>query len=150
MDDKLTAISSSTVEQAVSVGSATETHGNLSEVFSKVFPAYLNMGMSYDEFYNKDHTLAADYRHIFKQKREKENFDMWLMGLYVYQAISRTAPLLIPFNEHPNPEPYLDKPLPIYDKVESAEEKKANAVAEKGMAYMKAKMIEINKRFGEG
>lgn len=139
---------------AVGGDSAVKTYGTNRELFSKVFTTYLEMGMSYDEFYNKDHTLAKDYREVFKRKRDKENFDMWLQGLYVYHAIAKISPILIPFAKNPKPEPYFDKPLPLYDTAESEEQSKAvakaNAVADKGMAYMLAKMSAINKKFGEG
>ena len=148
MDDNVTAISSSNDMSAVG-GDNINTHGTYRELFSKVFPSYLAIGMTYDEFYNKDHTLAADYRKAFKIKRNEANFDMWLQGLYVYNAVARVAPLMIPFNKNPKAEPYLDKPIPIFEET-SEEETKAKAVQDKGKAYMLAVMSSINKKFGEG
>lgn len=149
MDDKLTAISSSTVENVGGEGSNTLTFDSCRKTFDKALPSYLAMGMSYDEFYKKDHTLVIAYRRAYEQKRENDNYEKWLMGLYVYHAVSRVAPLLIPFNEHPKPEPYLDKPFPIFKK-EGEGDAKSNAVFDKGMAYMQAQMSKINKKFGEG
>ena len=123
-----------------------KTPDNSRTLFAKLFPTYLAMGMSYDDFYNKDHELVIAYRQAEKMKREKENADMWLQGLYVYQAVSRVAPLLVPFAKHPKAEPYLDKPIPLTK--EEAERESKQAVENKGIAYMKAKMIEINKKFG--
>lgn len=116
------------------------------ELFAKVFPSYLALGMTYNEFYREDHELVIAYRKASEMKREKENADMWLQGLYVYQAVSRVAPLLIPFAKHPKAEPYLTKPIPLTEK--DAENDSNSAVENKGIAYMKAKMIEINKKFG--
>ena len=127
-------------------GSDTQPPANNRELFAKIFPYYLALGMSYDDFYNKDHELVIAYRQAEKIKREKENADMWLQGLYVYQAVSRVAPLLAPFAKHPKAEPYLDKPIPLTE--EEAERESNKAVENKGIAYMKAKMIEINKKFG--
>lgn len=144
MDDKLTAISSS---NGIGGGEGSpKTPTTSRELFAKVFPAYLAMGMTYDEFYNQDHELVIAYRKASEMKREKENADMWLQGLYVYQAVARVAPLLIPFAKHPKAEPYLDKPIPLTK--EKAEKESKQAVEDKGIAYMKAKMIEINKKFG--
>ena len=126
--------------------SDTQPPANNRELFAKIFPYYLALGMSYDDFYNKDHELVIAYRKAEKIKREKENADMWLQGLYVYQAVSRVAPLLIPFNKHPKAEPYLDKPIPLSEK---DKDESKQAVVDKGIAYMKAKMIEINKKFGK-
>ena len=102
--------------------------------------------MSYDEFYDKDHELVIAYRKAYKDKRRQANEDMWRQGLYVYQAISRVAPLLIPFNKNPKAEPYLDKPIPMFE--EDVEKEKDSAVVNKGLAYMQAMMISINKKFG--
>ena len=122
-----------------------KTPDNSRTLFAKLFPSYLAMGMSYDDFYNRDHELVIAYREAEKMKREKENADMWLQGLYVYQAVTRAAPLLAPFAKHPKADPYLDKPIPMFEK---DKEESNQAVMDKGIAYMKAKMIEINKKFG--
>ena len=145
MDDKLTAISSSNGIGS-GEGSNTQTATNSRKIFADVLPHYLAMGMTSDEFYNQDHELVIAYRKAYKEKRKKANEDMWLQGLYVYHAVSRVAPLLVPFAKHPKPEPYLDKPLPFYE--ESEEEQEETAVEERAIAYMKAKMLEVNKKFG--
>lgn len=131
------------------VGSATETPDTFRKIFDEAFPSYLAMGMTYDEFYNKDHTLTIAYRKAFELKRNEQNQNMWFLGAYVYQAIARVSPLFNPFNKHPKPEDYLDKPFPIYktDKPDKNAESKAVA-DDKGMAYMLAQMSKINKKFG--
>ena len=134
------------------VGGAVEvpqTPDSYRELFDKAFPSYLAMGMTYDEFYNKDHTLAIAYRKAFELKRAKENEDMWLMGAYVYQAVARVAPLLIPFYKHPKPDDYLDKPFPIY-KTDEPDAKSKAVTDDKGFAYMQAQMFKINNKFGKG
>ena len=104
--------------------------------------------MTYNEFYKQDHTLVIAYRQARKLKREMKNEELWLQGAYVYHAVSRIAPLLIPFNEHPKVEPYLDKPFPLSDE-ETEADAKSNAVADKGKAYMYAQMLKFNKKFGK-
>lgn len=120
-------------------------------IIEDAFPMYLAMGMSYDEYYKKDHTLVLAYRKAEELKREKENNSMWLQGAYVYEAIRRVAPLLIAFNSHPQEIPYLDKPFELISKENKEEKgsKEAKAVEDKGLAYMKAKMLQINKKFGK-
>ena len=148
MDGELTAIPSSTVEVAVGEGSNTQTYGSYRTIIEDAFPAYLAMGMTYDEYYKKDHTLVIAYRKAYERKQREKNQDYWLMGAYVYQAISRAAPLLIPFNKRPKAEPYLDKPFPLFDDAGS-ENAKNKAVADKGFAYMQAQMLKINAKFGK-
>ena len=114
-----------------------------------MLPRYLAMGMTSDEYYKQDCELVIAYRKAEKMKREKENADMWLQGLYVYQAVSRVAPLLIPFNKNPKAEPYLKEPIPMFEEEQQTEQAKKSTVEnDKGYAYMQAKMIEINKKFG--
>lgn len=125
----------------------TETPDDFRTIIDKAFPSYLAMGMTYDEFYKKDHTLAISYRRAFELKRAKENEDMWLLGAYVYQAIARVSPLFNPFAKHPKPEDYLDKPFSLYKTDEQGA--KSHAVTDdKGFAYMQAAMTRINNKFG--
>ena len=151
MDDELTAISSSNGIQVGGVGSATETPDTCRVIFDKAFPSYLAMGMTYDEFYNKDHTLVIAYRKAYEMKRSVENENMWILGAYVYQAVARVSPLYNPFAKHPKPEEYLDKPFPLFTSEEDKANAKSNAVTDdKGMAYMQAAMSRINNKFGKG
>ena len=147
MDGELTAIPSSTVRNAGGEDSDIQTLGSYRTIIENAFPLYLAMGMTYDEYYRKDHTLVIAYRKAYEKKREERNYELWLMGAYVYQAVSRVAPLLIPFNEHPKAEPYLEKPFPLF--ADNERENADKAVAEKGKAYMLAQMTKINKRFGK-
>ena len=148
MDGDITAIPSSTVEADGGEDSDIQTPVSCREIFDKAFPDYLVMGMSYDDFYNKDHTLVIAYKKAYERKRKETNFDLWLQGTYVYEAISRVAPILVPFAKRPKVEPYLKKPYPLFDEKETTEDAKSKAVADKGFAYMQAQMIKINKKFG--
>lgn len=137
--------------QVGGVGSATETPDTCRKIFDKAFPTYLAMGMTYDEFYNKDHTLTIAYREAYKMKREQMNEQLWLQGAYVYEAVARLTPLFNPFAKHPKPEPYLKKPYPLFndDKPGEKENAESKAVTDKGKAYMFAQMAKINSKFGE-
>lgn len=138
--------------QVGGVSSDTQTPDSCREIFDKTFPTYLAMGMTYDEYYNKDHTLTIAYRKAYEMKRKQDNEDRWLQGAYVYEAITRVAPLLIPFAKHPKAEPYLDKPYPLYNDNEKPDEKgnaESSAVTDKGKSYLFAQMMKINSKFGE-
>ena len=148
MDDELTAISSSNGMQVGGEVEVPQTPDNYRKLFDEAFPSYLAMGMTYDEFYNQDHTLAIAYRKAFELKRNEQNQNLWLLGAYVYQAIARVSPLFNPFSKHPKPESYLDKPFPIYEQT-GGENAKSKAVSDKGLAYMQAQMLKINKKFGK-
>lgn len=149
MDDKLTVISSSNGIGG-GEGSNTQPTTNSRKIFADMFPQYLAMGMSYDEYYKQDCELVIAYRKAEKMKRIRANEDMWLQGLYVYQAVSRVAPLLIPFEKNPKAEPYLKEPIPMFEEEQQTEQSEKSAVEnDKGIAYMNAMMNVINKKFGK-
>ena len=149
MDDKLTVISSSNGIGG-GEGSNTQPTTNSRKIFADMFPQYLAMGMTYDEYYKQDCELVIAYRKAEKMKWIKANEDMWRQGLYIYQAVSRVAPLLIPFAKNPKAEPYLKEPIPLFEEEQHTEQAKKSAVDnDKGIAYMNAMMNVINKKFGK-
>ena len=44
--------------------------------------------MSYDEFYLQDVELTKFYRQAYEMKEDQKNSQLWLQGMYVYDAIS--------------------------------------------------------------
>ena len=67
---------------------------NYSDMFWKCLPVYLAMGMTSDEYWNGDCKLTEAYREAYKIKNERKNLELWLQGLYIYDAIGRLAPAL--------------------------------------------------------
>ena len=89
-------------------------------MFKAVFPYYLSIGMSYHEFWDEDSELVVAYREADERKLERANYEMWLQGLYVYQAIGAIAPVL-GLNTK-KPEKYMEKPIPITKSAQEANE----------------------------
>lgn len=56
------------------------------EFFEKQFPYYLAIGMSYAEYWDGDPSLPRYYREAYQIKQKYDNYNMWLQGLYVYDA----------------------------------------------------------------
>lgn len=73
------------------------------------------MGMSYDEFWNKDVSLAWAYRRADQIKRERRNEELWLQGMYIYEALLDVAPVIrTTFSKTPpKPIEYRKKPYPL-------------------------------------
>jgi hypothetical protein len=106
------------------------------------------MGMSYDEFWNKDAALVKAYRKAYERRRDEQNFIAWNQGRYVYTAIAALAPILrTSLSKKPvKAEPYLDKPYPMTE--EQAEQErlaKQKAKIESIIARMRVESEE-NKR----
>ena len=119
-----------------------------SEVFYKQFPYYLSIGMTEEQYWDRDSTLVKYYREAEQLRHERANQDMWLQGMYIYDAISRLSPILHAFaKKGTKPKPYPDEPYPINKRLEKqAEVNKEKAKSEKALRSMQAYMVQANKQ----
>lgn len=84
------------------------------EQFEKHLPYYMAMGMSYNEFWNKDCCLVKYYREAQKLRRKQKNEELWLQGMYIYEALIDVAPIFHAFaKKGTKAEPYPDRPFAI-------------------------------------
>lgn len=102
---------------------------SLSERFEKLCPIFMNIGMTYKEFWEEDPTMTKQYLEAFrmKQKREIKNkeWEMWKQGMYVYEALIDVSPILHAFSKAKKPLPYPEKPYGLEeDKIEKDEKTK--------------------------
>lgn len=116
--------------------------------------------MTHDQFWNQDVELVKFYREADKIRRERSNYDLWLQGAYIYEAILDASPVLrFTFSKKPiKPEPYRDRPYSMETKKqEKQEEKKAHEVSKEEKQDRKARqmmemfMLSFNRKFeGKG
>ena len=114
---------------------------SLTEMFNDVFPQYLAMGMSYDEFWRGAPSLARDYRKAWELQRENRNSEMWLMGMYVYDALMCVAPVMraAMSKETPKPGEYPKEPYPLTEKeAKEREEARMRREYKESLARMNA------------
>lgn len=110
--------------------------------------------MSYEEFWNGDVWAAKAYRKAYEIRKERANFDAWLQGLYIYEAICDASPILRAFSKARKPAPYPKEPYVInteLSKRRKAEQEK-DAQKQQGdifVANMNAWAESFNKRFLE-
>ena len=117
--------------------------------FYELFPFYLSIGMTPEQYWDGDPQLAKYYRKADELKRQRENQKLWLQGMYIYEALCDVAPILRAFApKGTKPTPYTDHPYSITTK-ERADEKKLQEKRERDKArrYMEAQMAKLNKRF---
>ena len=83
--------------------------------FDSVFPAYMVMGMSYDEFWRGPAILAKYYREAYKMRKRDEEWARWRQGAYIYDALLRVAPVMRASMSKSKVEPgkYPDEPYPL-------------------------------------
>lgn len=84
------------------------------EIFYKHLPYYLAMGMTLDEYFNQDCSLVKYYREAQQIKKEQRNQELWLQGLYIYEALGDMSPILRAFSKKgTKPLPYPSEPYPV-------------------------------------
>ena len=93
-------------------GRGVEKGLSVSELYHRVFPEYLAMGMTYDQFWKEDCTLVIPYREAYRIRQEEMNRMAWLQGLYMYKALQSTPIIVHGFARRDTKiEPYPAKPL---------------------------------------
>lgn len=107
--------------------------------------------MTYDQFWNDDPTLVIYYRKADEMKIERRNQELWLQGLYVYEALCDVAPMLHAMaKKGTKARPYPEQPYAITEKQRRREiEEKERRVANKGKRMMEMFMRASNKQFKE-
>ena len=146
MDSELVSSSLSTVEE---VGQGSPSSFTYTERFYELFPYYLFLGMTAEQYWDGDCALVKYYRKAEELRNEKRNQELWLQGMYVYEAICDVAPILHAFaKKGTKATPYPSKPYALTDKqIKRDEEEKQRKVAEKGKKFMEAMAASINKKF---
>ena len=75
----------------------------------------MSIGMTYDEFWHKDVRLVEVYRRAEELRDKKRNQELWLQGMYIYEALCDASPLFrfTMKSGTIKPEPYAKEPYPI-------------------------------------
>lgn len=109
----------------------------LTKQFNKCCPFFISIGMTYEQFWYGDPTIANMYLEAFKLKEQREaektKWITWEQGLYVYEAICDVAPVLRAFSKATKPLPYPEKPYATKEKEE--EDKKIKKLEEERDKY---------------
>ena len=82
---------------------------------------------------------------------ERRNQELWLQGLYIYEALCDVSPVLHSMaKKGTKAHPYTEKPYPITEKQRRKEkEQRERNIALKGKRMMEMYMRETNKQFEE-
>lgn len=106
------------------------------------------MGMSYRQFWEEDSTLVIAYRKAQELKNEQRNTEMWLQGLYIYEALCCVAPVMNAFAKTgTRPRKYSEKPYIFKGSV--MEKREQEQKINRQMAKMEEYMAIFNKRFAD-
>lgn len=69
--------------------------------------------MTYDQYWNEDCCLVKYYREAFKLQRDRNNEQLWLQGMYIYEAFVTYRPYLMLCKKGTKPLPYPTQPYAI-------------------------------------
>ena len=96
------------------------------------------MGMSYEQYWDGPCHLAAVYREAFRLRRQIDNEQAWLQGLYIYDAIAICVSNAMG-KKGSKKQNYLERPIDIFPLTE--QEKKIREAEEQ--AKMQKAMEEM-------
>lgn len=104
-------------------GKGVESDFPLTRLFEKLCPIYMVYGMTYDEFWHGDVYRALFYKKAYEMKTkmqyELNDYNFWLQGMYVYEAICDASPIYHAFaKKGTKPLPYSSEPYSIKQKKE--------------------------------
>ena len=136
-------------ESAEGSGRSAPLSNSYTTVFYDHFPYYLAIGMTPEQYWDGDPALAKYYRKADEINRRRQNTDLWLQGMYIYEALCDVAPVIHAFaKKGTKPRPYTDRPYSLTkeDREEDAKIREQRD-REKAKRYMEAKMAAINKLF---
>lgn len=107
--------------------------------------------MTYDQFWNDDPELTVYYRRSAEIKAERTNQELWLQGMYVYDALCCASPIFRSFaKKGTKPAPYPDAPYAMNAKQQEKEEEvRQKRIYDKGKARMSAFMERVNAKFAQ-
>ena len=92
----------------------------------------MSIGMTYDEFWNQDVRLVEVYRKAAELRDKRRNQELWLQGMYIYEALCDASPLFR-FSMKKGtvkPEPYVKEPYPITEAEAKAREERETRLKE--------------------
>lgn len=105
---------------------------SLSTFFEKSCPIYMSYGMSYDEYWYGSPYRAKFYLEAHKLKIKQKDEELWMQGMYIYEALCDVSPILHAFSKKGtkplqySSRPYLDNVATLQSK-EQQEKEKENA-----------------------
>lgn len=116
-----------------------------------MFPYYLAIGMTYEQFWEQDCDLVKYYRKAAQIRQDLKNQEAWLQGAYFYEALADVSPILRAFaKKGSKARPYPKKPFDLNVRGDKTEQKKAEEKSDdKAKKYMEAFALAHNRKFQE-
>lgn len=108
---------------------------SLTKTFEELCPIYMSYGMTYDEFWYKSPYRTKFYLDSHKLKVKQRDEEMWMQGMYIYEALCDVSPILHAFSKKGT------KPLRYSEKPYMSSTSVANTEKDKEQEIKNAQMI---------
>ena len=103
---------------------------SLTKLFEELCPIFMSYGMSYDEYWHSSPYRANFYLEAHKLKVRQKDEEMWMQGMYIYEALCDVSPILHAFSKKGtkplqySSKPYLSNSQELQLKQDKEQEKK--------------------------
>lgn len=121
-----------------SKGKAAAASVTFTDVFVKLCPQYMAMGMSYHDYWHSNSSAHVAYREAYELRMKQEEWSRWRMGAYMYNTLALVSPLFRAFGKgHVEAGKYPEEPWPLTQKeADEREEAKRRLRFEQYLAHM--------------
>lgn len=111
-------------------------------IFEEVFPYYLAVGMTYEQFWYDPPELTIAYRRADEIKKRRVNEELWLAGIYTAEALASTVGNMF---SKGNKYQYPSEPKPItVSEAKERQEREQRARMEQIKARFTARALSLN------
>lgn len=104
--------------------------------------------MTYEQYWEMDSSLVIAYREADRMRTQRNNFNAWLAGRYVYDALCCASPI---FHDLARPgtkaRPYIEKPYELESGSKTVRENERTQ--QRGLAAMRSIAARFNKSYQE-
>lgn len=84
----------------------------------------MTYGMSYEQFWNGDLYIAEAFREYKELLAERTNQELWLAGLYTFNAVNAAVQGALWNGKGRRPDGYLDRPIPMTEREQREEQER--------------------------
>lgn len=122
------------------------------KIFEEQCPFYMSIGMTYDEFWFGKPERAKYYRKAYELKKKQLNEQLWLQGMYFFEAMCDVAPVLVTMpKKDAKIQPYSTEPYALTVKEQEERERRENERKQKKMLErFNAMATLVNHKFKQG
>ena len=93
--------------------------------------------MTREEYWEMSPHLAVAYRKAYRLKRQTENEQAWLQGMYIYDAVAACIGAALAKRGSEKPK-YVERPFDIFPLTEREKKQREKEEREKMQAYLRA------------